>query len=383
MTEESARPSDAVLGLVAGAWTARALAVAAGLGVADVLATGPQGAAELAAATGTHARSLYRLLRTLASHGVFSEDAEGRFHLTPIGQCLRSDAPDSMRAFAQFWAEGPVWEAWGALDHSVATGEPAFKQVFGIDLFPYLAQHPEEAALFNASMVNRTAQEEAGIVASYDFSGSPEIVDVGGGRGSLLASILEAAPTSRGVLFELPHVAAEAEAYLGARGLRDRCRVMGGSFFDQVPAGGDVYVLKKVIHNWDDERAAQILRVCRRAMPDHARLLLLEILIPPGNAPFFGKDLDALMMVMLGSQERTEAEYQMLLAGAGLALTRVMPTASLVSVIESKPAGSSDDGRCELLHNVRRFDEARLRDQLEDSPGAGADHLPVGLAAGD
>jgi hypothetical protein len=334
----------AVLALVAGAWVARALAVAARLRIADLLAAGAQSAPELAAATGSHAQSLYRLLRALASHGVFAEDAEGRFHLTPIAHCLRSDTPDSMRAFAEFWLSGPVWQAWGALEHSVATGEPAFQQASGIQFFPYLAQHPEDAALFNQSMADRTRQEEAGIVGSYEFSRVVEIVDVGGGCGSLLAAILEVAPGTRGVLFDLPHVAAEAEQYLSARGLRDRCRIVSGSFFEDVPDGRDVYLLKKVIHNWDDDRAGQILRTCRRAMPEYAKLLLVENVIPPGNTPFFGKVLDLEMLMVHGSQERTEAEYRTLLGSAGLALMRVVPTPALVSVIEAEPAASGDDG---------------------------------------
>ena len=315
-------------------WISRAICVVARLGIADLLKEGPLDTETLAAAAGVDAPSLYRVLRTLASVGIFAEGKDGRFGLTPQAGPLRRDASDSIRDYillvGEEWYSGPSEH----LLHSVQTGRPAFERVHGADFFTFLARDPTAAAVFDAAMTSRSIQENDAITAAWDFSGFRTIVDVGGGYGSLLAAILRANPGLRGVLFDRPQAVAEAQQQLEAAGLRGRCDVVAGDFFVSVPGGGDGYILKRVIHDWDDERAATILRNCRRAMPEHGRLLVIELVLPPGNDPSLGKLFDLLMLVDLGGRERTEADYRTLLAGAGFELTAVTPTPSLVSVVE-------------------------------------------------
>ena len=335
MSANAVPPSVALLQLAAGFWISRAISVAAKLGIADLLGEGPRGCDDLARATGVHAPTLYRLLRALAGVGVFAEAEDGRFALTPMAECLRTDAPNSIRAYAIMLGEDWFWRAWGDLPHSVATGESGFEHVHGMPLFEYFRREPEQAALFDEAMSNRSRQVDAAVLAAYDFAGISKLVDVGGGHGALLASILAAHPEMRGVLFDLPQVVEGAKGRLGADGLLDRCEIVGGDFLLAVPAGGDAYLLKHVLHDWDDERAAAILKSCHRAMAPGARLLVVEIVITPGNVPSFGKLLDLNMLVMFrGGRERTRAEYEALFAAAGFDLTRVVPTASLANVLE-------------------------------------------------
>jgi O-methyltransferase/methyltransferase family protein len=331
-------PSLALLHMMTGCWISQALYVAAKLGIADLLQEGPQSCTRLAEATQTHPRALYRVLRVLANVGVFVEDEAECFRMTPLAEPLCTDAPGSLRAFAIMLGAPEHWRAWEGMLHSVSTGQPAFDHVFGVPLFQYFPAHPEAAQLFNDAMTSRSGQENAAIVAAYDFAAAHTVVDVGGGQGTLLASILHAHPKARGVLFDLPHVIAPARTRMESTGQAARWEFMAGDFFTAVPVGGDLYLLKKVIHDWDDERAQRILTNCRTAMSNTGRLLLMEPLIPPGNEPSFNKLLDLLMLVWnAGGRERTEREHQTLLASAGFHLSRVIPTRSGISIIEAVP----------------------------------------------
>jgi hypothetical protein len=269
---------------------------------------------------------------------VFSEDAQGRFALTPLGETLRSDVPGSMRAFARMVGMPPTWEAWREMLHSVKTGESAFEYVHGQNGFQYFSAHAEEAALFDAAMVGFSQGAIPTLLTSYDFAPFGTIIDVAGGRGHVLAAILKANPRTRGILFDMPHVVEGAKQHLAAEGVADRCEVVAGDFFRSVPAGGDAYLLKHIIHDWDDPRCEAILRSCRQAIAKTGKLLVMEMLIPPGNHPFFGKLLDLEMLVLTsGGKERTEAEYRALFGRAGFDLARVVPTQSPVSVLEATP----------------------------------------------
>jgi hypothetical protein len=330
-------PAQVLANMLAGAWLAQGLAVAAKLGIADLLDAAPQTPAEIATATVTDAVAMYRMLRALAGAGVLAEDASGRFHLTSLGGPLRSDAVDSIRAYAVMAGEQWVWRSVGALEYSVRTGLPAFDHVFGAPLFDYYARHPDAGKVSADGLRSVGRAQDAAVIAAYDFTSAGTVVDVGGGQGGLLAAILASNPRVGGILFDLPHVASMARKNLESTGLSARCRTEAGDFFRQVPPGGDVYLLRKVIHDWDDERARDILRTCRSAMTDGARLLLLEMVIPAGNTPAYGKLLDLLMLVYAGGRERTELEYRNLLTSAGFSTTRIVPTASAVSIIEAIP----------------------------------------------
>jgi SAM-dependent methyltransferase len=332
-----ASPGTQLQHLIAGYWVSQAIAVAAQLGLADLLAGGPKPSTELAEATGTHPRALYRLLRALASVGVFTEVEPGTFGLTPMAELLRSDAAVSLRGMAVYVRGEEHWRTWGQLGYSVRSGQSAFKHLFGMDPWAYRERHPEANAAFNAFMTSLVTQVADAVAEAYDFSGSRTVVDVGGSHGALLVAILRANPGLRGVLFDLPHVAEGAEGRLGAAGLLERCEVVGGDMFEGVPVGGDIYILSRVIHDWDDERSSAILQNCRRAMAPSGKLLLAEEVIPVGDTPSYGKLSDLHMLVSPGGQERTEAEYRTLYEAAGFTLRRVIPTRSRVSVIEGTP----------------------------------------------
>jgi O-methyltransferase domain len=330
-------PPFALFRMITGFYLSRAIHVAATLGIADRLAEGPRGAEDLGAATGTHAPSLRRVMRLLASAGVFAEETDGRFALTPIGACLRAGVPGSMRAAALLFG-GITQQAWGDLVHSVESGQPAFRRVFGMDPFDYMAEHPEEAANFDAAMANFTKHIVTAVAAAYDFSSFRRIVDVGGGNGALLAGILKANPKLTGVLFDLPLVAERATASMRDLGLGDRCEIVGGDFFKAVPAGGDAYLLKHVIHDWNDDRAIAILKSCREAMGAEAKLLIIEGVYPPridqSDESRSAASNDVNMLVCTGGRQRSEAEFRALYDAAGFKLTRVVPTQTPVKVIE-------------------------------------------------
>ena len=315
-----------------------AILVAANLGLADLLKDGPLSIADLAEATGTHARSLYRMLRALASRGIFSEDADGRFSLTALADPLRSDAPDSIHNWALFVGSEAELQSWAHLSYSVRTGKPAFEHIFGKGWFDYLDEQPEMARIFNHLMTGGSTSDAAAIVEAHDFSVYRKIVDIGGGHGALLAHILEQNPQSSGVLFDAPSVIAGATGAIDTQVNQGRAEKVAGNFFEAVPNGGDAYVLKYIIHDWDDERAIMILKNCRQAMAENGRVLLVEMVIPAGNAPSPGKFLDLEMLLYFYSRERTEAEYRDLLQQAGLELITITPTASPFSIIEAAPA---------------------------------------------
>ena len=315
-----------------------AILLAANLGLADLLKNGPVSIADLSEATGTHAGSLYRMLRALASRGIFSEDADGRFSLTALADPLRSDAPDSIHNWALFVGSEAELQTWAHLSYSIRTGKPAFEHIFGKGWFNYLDEQPEMAHIFNNLMTNGSSSDAAAIIEAHDFSAYRKIVDIGGGHGALLAHILEQNPQFSGVLFDAPSVIAGAAGAIDTYVNQGRAEKVAGDFFEAVPNGGDAYVLKYIAHDWDDERAIMILKNCRQAMAENGRVLLVEVVIPAGNAPSSGKFLDLEMLLYFYSRERTEAEYRDLLQRAGLELIRITPTASQFSIIESVAA---------------------------------------------
>src|SRR4028118_826891 len=276
-------PQLAVLQMASGYWVSQSIYVAAKLGIADLLKDSPKSCDELATATGTNAPSLYRVLRALASLGVFAETQPNHFTLTPLAACLQSDVPDSVRAFVIMLGE-EHYRAWGDLLHGVQTGGSPFENLYGMNLFDYLAQNAESAKIFDESMTNASAIESATIAASYDFSSIQTLVDVAGGEGLLIASILKSNPTLKGVLFDQPYVIERAKRFLEAEGLLERCELAAGNFFESVPEGGDAYILKNIILDWDDERAIGILKQCHKVMPDNGKLLVAQQVIQIGRA---------------------------------------------------------------------------------------------------
>jgi len=322
-------------------YLSQALYVAAELGIADLLADGPQTHDALAARTHTHPPSLRRVLRLLASAEVFAENADGRFELTPVGSFLRS-GPGSFRATARLFGGPLVWQSWGDLLTTVRTGQAALYRVFKTDSFAYFADHPEEAAVFDEAMGSFTAMISGAVAAAYDFSAMRSIVDVGGGEGALLTGILRAYPDLRGTVFDLPRLADGAKRQIAAAGLAARYQFVPGDFFEAVPGGHDAYLLKHVIHDWDDQRAVAILRTCRRAMGPEAKLLIVEGVYPAridGSPESRGAAAnDVNMMVCTGGRQRSEAEFRDLYTAAGFQLTRIVPTMARSSVIEGVKA---------------------------------------------
>jgi hypothetical protein len=331
-----------MLQLIAGFRVSRILYVAARLGLADLLRDTPSDSAALASVTGTHAPSLYRLMRALASIGVLAEDERRRFSLTALGNSLRSDVPDSLREWAIFALGDEHFRAWGELMHCVRTGDIAFDHVFGTDVWTYRAAHAEHAAIFDRAMAQLARSYDASLVAAYPFATVARLVDVGGGDATLLIAILQANAATHGVLFDLPHVAERARDRIAQAGLSDRCEVVAGDAFTAVPTGADAYLLSRVIHDWDDGRAIAILDACRRAIGDDGRVLLVERLMPArvvaSPAAQSSSLSDLTMMVMNGGRERTEAEYRELLDRASLALVRIVPIETGASVLEARRA---------------------------------------------
>jgi hypothetical protein len=339
MENKSVPAAVALRRMIIGYRLSQAISVAAQLGIADLLKEGPLSADALAQRTNVHPQSLYRILRLLASEGLLTEGEDGRFQLLPLGEPLRADVPGSLRHRAIFDAAPANWRAWGELMHSVKTGEPAFNHVWHAGLFDYVNQDAALAASFNGFIAAQTQAVAQAVLEVYDFSGIGTLVDVGGGYGALVASVLTAYPDMRGILFDLPHVVAEGQSRLDRAGLAARCTAIGGSFFDAVPEGGDAYVLKFILHDWDDERCRTILDNCRRVMPVNGRLLIIEAIMQPGNAADYGKYMDLMMLVATeGGRERTESGYGALLSATSFRLTRVIPTTSDVCLVEALPA---------------------------------------------
>jgi hypothetical protein len=326
--------------LINGYQISQALHVAAVLGIADLLADGARTSDELAEANDTHAATLYRLLRALASIGVFEEADGKRFALTPLGDGLRSDAPGSLAGWAAFVGRPSSWQAWGALLYSVQTGETAFAHVHGADVWEYRARNPDDQGAFDRAMIALTGHVNGALLEAYDFARFGTVVDVGGGHGALLTALLLEHPEMRGVLFDQPHVVAAAEHPIAAAGMADRCSLVGGSFFDGVPGGGDAYVLKSILHDWDDEHALAILRSCCEAMAARAAVLVVERVLGPANEAPDAKFSDLTMLVAQGGRERSVDEFAALFAAAGLRLERTVPSASPFSVLEASPGAS-------------------------------------------
>lgn len=315
----------------------QALYVAARLGIPDLLADGPLPVDELAARCDAHAPSLARLLRALATLGVFAEVRPEVFDLSPLAALLRAGVPDSQRAWLLL-AGADLYQKWGDLLHTVRTGETTTQHLYGMDSWEWRAQHPEVNAIFNDAMTEQSAKRIRATVAAFDFSPFGTVVDVGGGRGALLTGILRAYPTVRGVLVDLPHVVAGAEAAFASAGVADRASVVAGDFFASIPTGGDAYILSVILHDWNDERASAILANCRRAMGGRGALLLLERVLPAGAArewePYFS---DLNMLQGLDGRERTEADWRRLLESARFDMRRIVPTGARTSVIEVAP----------------------------------------------
>jgi hypothetical protein len=334
-------PSPAVVPLVmqvaTGHILASALQVVVRLGVPDRLAGGPRTVTDLAGDAGVQEDALYRVLRALASVGLFSEEPPRRFALTPAGEKLRRDVPGSLRDTV-LWVTSPFgFRVHAELIHSVRTGRPAAEKLTGVPLFDYLAREKDLAETFNNAMTAFSKLVIPAALEAYDFSGIGRLVDVAGGHGAVLIAILKRYPSTRGVLFDLEHVVAGARPGIEAGGVKDRIETQAGNFFESVPPGGDAYLMKHIIHDWDDERALVILRNIRRAMDDKpGRVLLLEAVLTPGNAPEYGKILDLQMLAFPGGRERTEEEFRSLFDRAGFELTRVIPTRSPLSVVEAR-----------------------------------------------
>lgn len=337
MSVNTQSAATALRRLIVGYRLSQALFVAAKLGIADLLKDGPRSVNDLAQGTGVDPASLYRVLRLLASEGVFAEVDQAQFRLTLLAVPLQSDAHDSLRARAIFDGEEWNWHPWGNLLHSVKTGGPAFDHTYEMGIFEYLKQYPAADASFNELMATQTMPWALAVVSAYDFSGINTLVDVGGGPGALLAAILKAHPHMRGILLELPHVIAGARVQLERAGVADRCDTVGADFFEAVPAGADGYILKHILHNWDEDHCRAILKNCRGAMSRGGRLVVVELLIRPGNEPDYGKFLDLNMLVLAKGRERTEGEYRKLFESTGFTLSRVVPTESELSLIEGVP----------------------------------------------
>jgi hypothetical protein len=324
-----------LLGLINGFQITQAIRVASTLRVADHLNGGARSAGELAALTKSHPDSLYRLLRALAAVGVFREDEGREFALTPMGDCLRTDSATPIGAWAEVVGSPYFWQAWGHLLYSVQTGENAFRNLNGKDVWHFRAEHPEHGATFDRAMTQLSRGSAEAAICAYDFSSFQHIVDVGGGQGLMLAAILRAHPHMRGTLFDQSSVVAGAETVLVERGVIDRCNIVGGSFFETVPEGADAYLMRVVIHDWEDDEAIAILKVCRRAMRETAKLLLIERLVAPPNGMPAAKFGDLNMLVSPGGRERTREEFSNLLAESGFELTHVFP-AGTHNVIEAR-----------------------------------------------
>jgi hypothetical protein len=329
--------------LIHGYQFTQALHVAAQLDLPELVADGPQPATVLAERCGAHAPSLARLLRALTTLGVFAEVEPGVFGPTPLSQLLRAGVPGSRRAWLLASAS-EFYQTWGHLLHSVRTGETATRQAYGMESWAWRAQHLEENARFDDAMTELSARRVAALVANYDFSPFGTVTDIGGGRGALIAGILKANPGVRGILFDQPHVVAGTAALLISAGVSDRASIVPGDFFASVPAGSDLYVLSFVLHDWDDERAAAILARCRDAMVKYGTLLVFERVLSEGpDRPWDHYFADLNMLQGPGGRERTAEEWRMLLAAAGFALTRILPTPIGVSIIEAVPVTAQQE----------------------------------------
>jgi hypothetical protein len=329
-------PPDAILmQMLFGGLMQQSISIAAKLGIADLLVDKPQTSNELAAQTNTHESSLYRVLRLLASAGIFSETLDGKFELTPIAALLRSDVPNSMRDVAIMQGEEWNWRNYGELRHSVRTGETGQEKAHGVGLFEFLTHNPEDEQRFSRAMVNLSSSVIPPIVGAYDFSSIGKVVDIAGGHGLLLTEILRANLHVQGVLFDQSTVINAAIESLKKEDIFNRIELVSGDFFESVPAGADAYIMKHIIHDWNDEQSIKILRNIHRAMNEKGKVLIVEMVVPEGNEPSPSKMMDIQMLVATGGKERTEIEYRKLLNLSGFNLTRIIPTRSPFSIVEA------------------------------------------------
>ena len=340
-THENDTTIHDIIGSVA---AARCLQVVAELGIADLVTDRPRTATELASATGAHEDSLYRVLRMLAARGIFAEDDEQRFRLTPAASVLRSGVDGSLRSRLRLAWQDLIWATYGELPHTVMTGEPAFDRAHGLPLFDYLAENPDANTAFDRAMAQISGPEDAAVAAAYNFGRHRLVVDVGGGRGGLLAAVLDRYPTVRAVLFDQPQVVADADLLVGEP--RERCSVVAGDFFDSVPTDGDAYLLKRIVHDWDNATAVDLLRRCRASARPGGRVLVVEAVIRPGNEPDPHKAQDIGMMLLTRGRERSAAELRALFERSGLHLRRIIPVekGSSLSVLVGVPTGDTGAG---------------------------------------
>lgn len=330
-TTTAQRPPHILLNqMITGSWVTQAIFVAAELGVADLLKSEALTSAEIAVRLGGNRDGLYRILRALASIGIFREDGDGRFEQTTLSECLRSDVAGSMRAWARMAGAKWHWDSLAGLLNSARTGQKS-----PLNTWEHFEQHKDDADIFNQAMTSFSASEIGPILESYDFTGIQRLMDVAGGYGSLLAAVLEANPQMRGVLFDAPSVIENARSKMAATKVVDRCELVGGDFFVSVPSGVDAIMMKHIIHDWDDENSLRILKCCHKALRAGGKLLVIESVIQPGNDPSPGKMLD-IVMLLIGGRERTEAEFRALLTAAGFDLTSIVSTPSPVSVVEGR-----------------------------------------------
>jgi hypothetical protein len=337
-TKHGAKPGpyETVFQMITGKWISQAVGTVVEIGVADQLAKGARRCVDIARESAVSEDGLYRLLRALASFGLFAETANRRFKLTPMGQYLRRDHPQSVAGFAHFTAHDSTWRPWGRLAYSVKSGLPAFDHVFGEPIFEYFAKNPEASAVFDHAMTSISTVEAVAACDAYDFKGIKTLMDVAGGHGLLLATVLRRHQAMRGVLFDLPHVAAGATATFERAGIVSRVRIEHGDFFQELPAGADAIIMKHIVHDWDDDSATRILQACHRALEPSGKVLIVDAVVPPGNVPHYGKLLDLEMLVLTPrGRERTKVEFGRLLRSAGFRLARIVPTKSPLSIVEA------------------------------------------------
>jgi hypothetical protein len=332
MKSATPQPHEQILSIVLGFWQARAVAIATELGVPDLLANGPLHVDDLASRTETNASALFRVLRALESIGIFTQISPHIFSNTAVSDCLRKDVPGSQQpAVLHSLSKGNgVFEGWDELAYVVQTGEPFFYKIYGYDFWEFLRRNPEANAATNGAMRSVSVAMTPAVTAAYDWSQFPVIADIGGGIGTQLTSLLDASPSSKGILFDQPHLGAESISHA-------RIEVVGGSFFETAPTGADAYLLRWILHDWADPEAEAILRTLRRSMKPAARLIVIESVIPEGGAFSLGKWSDLQMLVVAGGRERTEGEYRTLLSTSGFELQEVVPTASPLSLLIAKP----------------------------------------------
>jgi len=332
--QHEAPPQAEIFHIIGGYWLSRAVYLAARLKLADAVGDRPTSLSMIARTTGTRPENLRRLMRALAAHGFFQDEGNETFCQTPLSETLRSDRPGSMRAFAEAELGHDHYDSWRNAESCLREGGTAFERLYGMPIWRYYAEHPETNALFGEAMTNLTAIANAAVLSDYQFAPFRRAVDVGGGHGSFLCAILDHHPDASAVLFDLPSVLADAAKAGFFTRHQARLELAGGNFFEAVPAGGDLYLLKFVLHDWDDERSGEILNNIRRVIDPSGRLVVVEIVLPPMNEPHIGPLIDLNMMVMTGGVERTEVEYRDLLAKSGFRMKRVAGTRSPFSVID-------------------------------------------------